>query len=119
MLHRLKDMGFKLSIDDFGTGYSSLSYLNRFPIDELKIDQSFIRGILTESSNLAIVKAIIAMAQSLSLHVVAEGVETEEQLTTLQDLNCPEYQGFLFSKPVPTKEFQKLQSLESDKTASE
>ena len=119
LLHRLKDMGFKLSIDDFGTGYSSLSYLNRFPIDELKIDQSFIRGILTESSNLAIVKAIIAMAQSLGLHVVAEGVETEEQLTTLQDLNCPEYQGFLFSKPVPAKEFQKLQSLESDKTASQ
>ena len=110
LLHQLKNMGLKLSIDDFGTGYSSLSYLNRFPIDELKIDQSFISGIPSESSNLAIVKAIIAMAHSLNLNVVAEGVETKEQLTTLEGLQCPEYQGYLFSKPVPSAEFEKLQS---------
>ncbi len=108
LLHRLKELGIKLSIDDFGTGYSSLSYLNRFPLDELKIDQSFINGILTESRNLAIVKAIIAMAHSLDLHVIAEGVETNEQLTTIQELNCTEYQGYLFSKPITAKEFQKL-----------
>ena len=114
LLHRLKDLGIKLSIDDFGTGYSSLSYLNRFPLDELKIDQSFISGILTESSNLAIVKAIIAMAHSLGLHVIAEGVETNEQLTTIQDLNCTEYQGYLFSKPIPSKDFQKLRNLKEN-----
>lgn len=108
LLHRLKELGIKLSIDDFGTGYSSLSYLNRFPLDELKIDRSFINGILTESRNLAIVKAIIAMAHSLDLHVIAEGVETNEQLTTIQELNCTEYQGYLFSKPITAKEFQKL-----------
>ncbi len=108
LLHRLKDLGIKLSIDDFGTGYSSLSYLNRFPLDELKIDQSFIRGILTDSSSLAIVKAIIAMAQSLDLHVIAEGVETKEQLAIIQDLKCTEYQGYLFSKPIQSEDFQKL-----------
>jgi diguanylate cyclase (GGDEF)-like protein len=111
MLHRLKDLGIKLSIDDFGTGYSSLSYLNRFPLDELKIDQTFISGLPSESSNLAIVKAIIAMARSLGLHVIAEGGETQEQLTTIQELNCTEYQGYLFSKPVPVDEFKKLRQL--------
>ena len=111
LLHHLKELGVRLSLDDFGTGYSSLSYLNRFPLDELKIDQSFISGI-TESSNLAIVKAIIAMAHSLGLHVIAEGVETNEQLTTIQGLHCTEYQGYFFSKPIPSKDFQKLRNLE-------
>ncbi len=110
VLYKLKEEGIKLSIDDFGTGYSSLSYLNRFPIDELKIDQSFIGSILTEPSNLAIVKAILAMAGSLDLHVVAEGVETKEQLMMLQSLNCLEYQGYYFSKPVPAKYFLELLS---------
>ncbi len=108
LLNRLKEMGISLSIDDFGTGYSSLSYLNRFPIDELKIDRSFISVILDQPANLAIVKAIIAMAHSLELNIVAEGVETKEQLIALQKLNCPEYQGFYFSKPVPSETFLKL-----------
>lgn len=111
MLYKLRALGINLSIDDFGTGYSSLSYLNRFPVNELKIDQSFISGILQEPSNLAIVKAIIAMVHSLGLHVVAEGVETKKQLAIIQSLNCTEYQGYLFSKPIQAKEFQKLLSL--------
>lgn len=101
-------MGIKLSIGDFGSGYSSLSYLNSFPVDELKIDQSFIGGILTEPSNLVIVKAIIAMAGSLGLHIVAEGVETIEQLTILQSLEYSEYQGCYFSKSVVATNFLKL-----------
>lgn len=120
LLKWLKAKGIKLSIDDFGTGYSSLSYLNRFPIDELKIDQSFIKAILQESSNLSIVKAVIAMATSLDLHVVAEGVETQQQLELLKTLNCSEYQGYFFSKPLPSQQFLELlmkqnkQQLESD-----
>ncbi len=114
MLNKLRGLGINLSIDDFGTGYSSLSYLNRFPVNELKIDQSFISGILQEPSNLAIVKAIIAMAHSLGLHVVAEGVETKKQLAIIQSLNCTEYQGYLFSKPIQAKEFQKLLSKDKE-----
>lgn len=113
-LHRLKEMGFKLSIDDFGTGYSSLSYLSKFPLDELKIDRSFISDILTDSTKVAIVKAIIAMAHSLGLSVVAEGVEMDGQLAVLKDFRCGEYQGFLFSKPVPDKEFQLLLRRDAD-----
>lgn len=104
-LNDLKAMGVKLSIDDFGTGYSSLSYLKRFPIDTLKIDRSFVRDITNEEEDEAITKAIIVMAQSLKLSVVAEGVETEQQLAILRKQGCPITQGYLFSKPIPAEQF--------------
>lgn len=103
-LHKLKAMGIKISIDDFGTGYSSLSYLKRFPIDKLKIDQSFVRDVTTDADDSAIVTAIIAIAQSLKLKIVAEGVETADQLAFLKSMQCDEVQGFYFSRPLSTDE---------------
>jgi len=105
-LIELKAMGLKLSIDDFGTGYSSLSYLSKFPLDELKIDRSFIMQIKGAGERAAIVTAIIAMAHSLGLRVVAEGVETAVQLAFLQAQGCDEFQGYLTSKPIPAAEFE-------------
>jgi diguanylate cyclase (GGDEF)-like protein len=107
-LHAIKEMGAKLSVDDFGTGYSSLSYLKQLPLDELKIDRSFIVGIRSEEDDAPIVTSIISMAHSLHLRVVMEGIETEHQLVFSRDRGCDEYQGFLFSKPVPSSEFEKL-----------
>ena len=100
MLWRLKDLGVQLSIDDFGTGYSSLSYLHRFPIDALKIDRSFVSRMNSEDKNSEIVRTIIALARNLGLGVIAEGVETAEQLAQLRLLECEHGQGYLFSKPV-------------------
>jgi diguanylate cyclase (GGDEF)-like protein/PAS domain S-box-containing protein len=100
-LHRLKDLGITLAVDDFGTGYSSLSYLKRYPIDKIKIDKSFIRDIPADNDNITITRAIINLAESLNLRVVAEGVETAEQMEFLEHLNCDYIQGFLISRPIP------------------
>ena len=108
MLEKLKALGACLSIDDFGTGYSSLSYLKRFPLDELKIDRSFVSGLPADETDVSIVRAIIALAHSLNLKVVAEGVETIEQLDALRVLNCATYQGYFFSRALPAGDFATL-----------
>lgn len=107
-MHELKALGVKLSIDDFGTGYSSLSYLRRFPIDVLKIDQSFVHNIATDSVQAAITCSIVQLARSLGLQVIAEGVETQEQLEFLKRQRCDEIQGYFFSRPLPAQELEKL-----------
>jgi diguanylate cyclase (GGDEF)-like protein/PAS domain S-box-containing protein len=108
VLRQLKEMGVHLALDDFGTGYSSLSYLKRFPIDTLKIDQSFVRDLTTDTDDASIVRAVISMGDSLRMLVVAEGVETREQLDFLREHACPEGQGFFFSHPVVAGEFSQL-----------
>jgi diguanylate cyclase (GGDEF)-like protein/PAS domain S-box-containing protein len=108
VLQKLHDLGFQLSIDDFGTGYSSLNYLRRFPIDKIKIDQSFMRAARHDEGAAGIVTAIIALARGLKLKVIAEGVETREQLEILRVQGCDEAQGFLFSRALGPEEFQKL-----------
>ncbi|MDP2266054.1 MAG: EAL domain-containing protein, partial [Thiobacillus sp.] len=108
-LNALKQLGVSLAIDDFGTGYSSLSYLKRFPIDRIKIDRSFVRDLATDTNGLAIVRAIIALAQAMRLSVIAEGVETEAQLALLQSEECHNYQGYFFAKPMDAESvYQKL-----------
>ena len=108
IMQQLSKMGIRISIDDFGTGYSSLNYLKKFPLDVLKIDRSFVQDIPDDADDVAIAKAILSLGQSLKLKVVAEGVETNEQLKFMQAHGCDEIQGYLFSKPLPTRKFTSL-----------
>jgi len=101
-------MGMSVSVDDFGTGYSSLSYLKKLPLDYLKIDRTFIKEIVADDNDKAIVKAVIAMAHNLNLCVTAEGVETQEQLSFLVDNACNSVQGYMFSRPISVNYFIKL-----------
>ena len=112
LLRKLKELGLKLSIDDFGTGYSSLSYLQRFPLDELKIDRSFIEEIESETSRAPIVRAMVSLAHDLEMTVVAEGIETEMQLQHMRGLECELYQGYLRSKPVVADAFEEMLDLD-------
>src|SRR4029077_10708315 len=108
ILQTLRDKGVQVAVDDFGTGYSSLSYLRKFPIDALKIDQSFVRQITTAPDETTIVTAVISMGRSLKLRVVAEGVETRQELEFLQAQQCDEAQGYYFSRPVVAQQFAQL-----------
>jgi diguanylate cyclase (GGDEF)-like protein/PAS domain S-box-containing protein len=118
---RLRDLGVKIAIDDFGTGYSSLSYLKHWRVDALKIDRSFVRDLVTDTSDLAIVSAIIAIARHLQIQVIAEGIEGYQQAEILRRLGCPVGQGFLFARPMPAEECLKLlgESAETDNTEEE
>jgi EAL domain-containing protein (putative c-di-GMP-specific phosphodiesterase class I) len=108
VLHALKDLGVQLAIDDFGTGYSSLSYLSRFPVNTLKIDRSFVHGIGRTQHDATIINAVIGIARSLEQSVVAEGIETKEQLALLRSYDCGEGQGYYFSRPVAATQFADL-----------
>lgn len=108
MIKRLKDLGVMISVDDFGTGFSSLKYLKQFPIDTLKIDQSFIKDVLLDKKDVAIVTTILHLAEYLGLSVVAEKIETEEQLAFLRNLKCQKGQGYLFSRPIPAEQITKF-----------
>jgi EAL domain-containing protein (putative c-di-GMP-specific phosphodiesterase class I) len=108
VMEQLKEMGLRLSLDDFGTGYSSLTYLKRFPIDSVKIDQSFVRNLTTNPDDAAIARAVVAMTHSLNLTVVAEGVETLQQLQFLKELGCDEAQGYFVGRPIAAEAFEKI-----------
>ena len=105
LLSRLRKQGMRLALDDFGTGYSSLAYLRRFPLDVLKIDKSFVDALPHEPEGTAIARTIVAMGRSLGMRVLAEGVETQEQLDALRAMSCDTYQGYLCSPALPPEQF--------------
>ena len=107
-MRMLREIGITFALDDFGTGYSSLSYLKKLPLDQIKIDQSFVRDMTFDQNDEVMVSAIIGMAKNFGLNVIAEGVESESQLQLLKLLGCLYYQGYLFSKPVPAEQLLKL-----------
>lgn len=106
----LRARGVRFSLDDFGTGYSSLSFLKRLPLDQLKIDWSFIKDVLTDTNDAAIARTIVALGQTMGLSVIAEGVETEGQRAFLADIGCHAFQGYLFGKPMPREDFERMVS---------
>ena len=108
IMNQLVAMGVALALDDFGTGYSSLAYLKKFPIGTLKIDRAFVIGLPYEENDCAIARAIVTMAQQLRQEIVAEGVETAEQMAFLRELGCDQLQGYLFSQPVPAADFERM-----------
>ncbi|MGB5396670.1 MAG: EAL domain-containing protein, partial [Gammaproteobacteria bacterium] len=114
-LSRLQNLGVHIAIDDFGTGYSSMSYLKRFPINKLKIDRGFISGLPQSSEDMAITRAIIAMAHGLKIEVIAEGVETLAQAECLRTHNCDVFQGFLYAKPMPFQDLLEMNSRRNSK----
>jgi EAL domain-containing protein (putative c-di-GMP-specific phosphodiesterase class I) len=117
LLLQLKEMGVQLALDDFGTGYSSLAYLKRFPVDAIKIDRSFVEGLPADGDDATIARAIIAMAHSLRLTVVAEGVETAEQFEFLRELCCEEIQGYHLSQPLPASDLRRFLAAQREQQA--
>jgi EAL domain-containing protein (putative c-di-GMP-specific phosphodiesterase class I) len=113
MLRSFKNMGVRLAIDDFGTGYSSLAYLKRFPVDVIKVDQSFVRGLCDDEEDAAIVRAIIVLARSMRLEVIAEGVESSWQVAALRTDGCELFQGYFFGWPVGAEHFRRTLSAPS------
>jgi EAL domain-containing protein (putative c-di-GMP-specific phosphodiesterase class I) len=111
LLRDIRALGVRIAIDDFGTGYSSLAYLKKFPVNTLKIDQAFITDIVRDANDAAIVASILSMAKNLNLKVVAEGVETRDQLELLRKMGCEEVQGYYFSKPLPPEGIAALLAL--------
>jgi EAL domain-containing protein (putative c-di-GMP-specific phosphodiesterase class I) len=107
-LHELRDLGIRISLDDFGTGYSSLSYLSRLPLDQLKIDRSFVSRLPEDGNDATVAQTIIGMGRGLNLEVIAEGVETEEQRAFLQQHGCDAFKGYLIARPLPLAEFEAM-----------
>ncbi|MGZ5577157.1 MAG: EAL domain-containing protein, partial [Methylobacter sp.] len=117
-MHAIRGLGITFSMDDFGTGYSSLSYLQKLPLEQLKIDQSFVKNMVFNSHDSAIIRTILALGRNLGINVIAEGVETEAQRELLLSYGCPEFQGYLFGQPVPANAFKQNLLTRQSKSSS-